>query len=129
MTKGQRFAKDMRKNLGIGTRTRRWGSRVFKGSDMHRMVLDCIAEATHYNGMYSEGRQELFRAAFPALCSYEKHILGGRADAVLIAHLNGLSPWRLCNLLGEMVDAEITNVGQGERFFAAMARSRYAHAA
>lgn len=129
MTKGQRFAKDMRKNLGIGTRTRRWGSRVFKGSDLHRMVLDCIAEATHYDGMYSSARTELFRAAFPALCSYEKHILGGRADAVLIAHLNGLSPWQLCNLLGEMVDAEITNVGQGERFFADMARSLYAHAA
>jgi hypothetical protein len=129
MTKGQQFAKDMRKNLGIGTRTRRWGSRVFKGSDMHRMILDCIAEATHYNGMYGEARTDLFRAAFPALCSYEKHILGGRADAVLVAHCNGLTPWQLCNLLGEMVDAEITNVGEGERFFAAMARRLYTQAA
>ncbi|WP_055693345.1 hypothetical protein [Streptomyces prasinopilosus] len=129
MTKGQRFAKDMRKNLGIGTRTRRWGSRAFKGSDMHRMILDCIAEATHYNGLYSEARQELFRSAFPALCSYEKHILGGRADAVLVARLNALSPWQLCNLLGRMVDVGITNVGEGEQFFAQLRAELYAQAA
>lgn len=129
MTKGQEFAKSMRKNLGIGTRTRRWGSRIFKGSDMHRMILDCIAEATHYNGMYSQNRQDLFRAAFPALSSYEKHILNGRADAVLIAQMNSLTPWQLCNLLGEMVDAGITNVGEGERFFSDMARALHAQAA
>jgi hypothetical protein len=128
-TKGQRFAKDMRKNLAIGTRTRRWGSRVFKGSDLHRMILECIAEATHYDGMYSEARTELFRAAFPALCSYEKHILGGRADAVLVAHCNSLTPWQLCNLLGDMVDAGITNVGEGERFFAEKRTKLYAQAA
>ncbi|MFJ3658249.1 hypothetical protein ACIPPR_33695 [Streptomyces nigra] len=29
-----------------------------------------------------------------------------------------MTPWQLCNLLGEMVGAEITNGGQGERFFA-----------
>ncbi|MFC8583315.1 hypothetical protein ACFUGD_01880 [Streptomyces sp. NPDC057217] len=129
MTKGQQFAKDMRKNLGIGTRTRRWGSRIFKGSDMHRMILDCIAEATHYDGMYSQARQDLFRSAFPALCAYEKHILGYRADARLVAHINGLSPWQLCNLLGEMVDASITNVGEGEQFFNRKRAELYAQAA
>jgi hypothetical protein len=129
MTKGQQFAKDMRKNLGIGTRTRRWGSRTFKGSDLHRMVLDCIAEATHYNGMYSEARQSLFRAAFPALCSYEKHVLGYRVDGELFAHINRMSPWQFCNLIGQMIDAGITNVGEGEVFFAEMARQLYAQAA
>ncbi|MCX4826354.1 hypothetical protein OG883_42700 [Streptomyces sp. NBC_01142] len=118
MTKGQRFAKDMRKNLSIGTRTHRWSSSTFPGSDMHEMILESIAHATHHDSWYGEARTELFRTAFAALCSYEKHIWSGRADAVLVAYCNNLTPWQLCNLLGDMVDAKITNVGEGERFFA-----------
>lgn len=105
------------RHLSIGTRTRRWSSRTFPDSDMHEMVLEPIAHATHHDDWYGEARTELFRAVFPALCSYEKHIWNGRADPVLVAYCNNLTPWQLCNLLGDMVDAKITNVGEGERFF------------
>ncbi|MFF1714343.1 hypothetical protein [Streptomyces sp. NPDC058268] len=119
MTKGQQFAQDMRKNLSIGTRTRRWSS-TFPDSDMHELILKSIAHAhaTYRDGRDGEARTELVRAAFWALCSYEKHIWNGRADPVLVAYFNNQTPWQLCNLLGDMVDAKITNVGEGERFFA-----------
>jgi hypothetical protein len=127
VTKGQQFAKGMRKNLSIGTRTRRWSSSTFPDSDMHKLILESIAHAhaTHRDGRYGEARTELVRAAFWALCSYEKHIWNGRADPVLVAYCNNLTPWQLCNLLGDMVDAKITNVGEGERFFTQyLARNR-----
>lgn len=125
MTKGQQFAKTMRSNLGIGTRTRRFR----KGLDLHADILECIQHAVFDAGWYSETRQELFRTAFGVWQSYNKHIAGHRANANVTSHINALSPWQFCTLLGEMVDAEITNVGEGERFFAEMARRLYAQAA
>jgi len=46
-----------------------------------------------------------------------------------VARCNGLSPWQLCNLLGRMIDAEISNVGEGERFFTQLRVEMYAQAA
>ncbi|MGZ0231095.1 hypothetical protein [Streptomyces sp. CPS1] len=125
MTKGQKFAKVMRSNLGIGARTRRFR----KGVDLHAEILDCIRNATYYPGYYAGERAELFQAAFGAQVSYTKHIAGYRADAAVVAHVNALSPWQFCTLLGEMVDAEISNVGEGERFFAQLRTELYAQAA
>ncbi|MFC5802833.1 hypothetical protein [Streptomyces formicae] len=125
MTKGQQFAKSMRDNHGIGTRTRRFR----KGADLHAEILESIRNATHYNGWYSEARQELFRAAFGAQVSYQKHIAGHRADSQVIAHINSLSPYQFCALLGRMVDAEISNVGEGEQFFSQLRAELYAQAA
>lgn len=125
MTKGQQFAKVMRSNLGIGARTRRFR----KGVDLHAEILECIRNATYYPGYYTGQRAELFQAAFGAQVSYVKHIAGYRADATVVSHVNALSPWQFCALLGDMIDAEITNVGQGEVFFTEMARRLYAQAA
>lgn len=124
-TKGQQFAKDMRKNLGIGARTRRFR----KGYDLHADVLECIRNATHNSDWYSQARTELFRAAFGAAMSYEKHIAGYRADSKVISHINSLSPYQFCALLGRMVDANITNVGEGERFFVELRAELYAQVA
>jgi hypothetical protein len=125
MTKGQQFAKDMRKNLGIGSRTRRFRN----GIDLHADILECIQHAVFNAGWYSEARQELFRSAFGAWQSYDKHIAGYRADGNVVAHINALSPYQFCSLLGRMVDAEITNVAEGERFFAQVRTELYAQAA
>ncbi|MFJ7329004.1 hypothetical protein ACIQVN_22530 [Streptomyces cyaneofuscatus] len=118
MTTGQQFAKDMQKNLSIGTRTRRWSGKP-PDSDMHELILKSIAhaQATLRDGGHSKTRTELVRSAFWAMCSYEKHIWNGRATPVLVAYLNDQTPWQLCNLLGQMIDAKISNVGEGERFF------------
>lgn len=125
MTKGQQFAKTMRSNLGIGARTRRFR----KGVDLHAEIIECIRNATYYPGYYTGQRNDSFQAAFAAQVSYAKHIAGGRADVSLIAHINALAPWQFCALIGDMIDAEITNVGQGEVFFAEMAHRLYAQAA
>ncbi|MGW3427980.1 hypothetical protein ACWDHW_08485 [Streptomyces melanosporofaciens] len=122
MAKGQQFAKDMRKNLGIGTRTRRFRL----GRDLHAEILECIQHATFDAGWYSEQRENLFREGFGAWQSYEKHIAGYRVDSKVITYINGLSPYQFCNLLGRMVDAGITNVGEGERFFNQLRAELYA---
>lgn len=125
MTKGQQFAKRMRTNLGIGTRTRR----MRLGRDLHAEILECITNNAWYPGYYTGDRAELFSLAYGPWMAYDKHIAGHRTDGNLTAHINGLSPWQFCTLLGQMIDAEITNAGQGERFFAAMARTLRAEAA
>lgn len=125
MTKGQQFAKDMRKNLGIGTRTRRHR----KGLDLHAEILECIRNATYYPGFYSEQREAIFRSAFGAQLSYDKHIAGYRVDSKVIAYINSLSPHQFCNLIGRMVDAGIANVGEGETFFSQLRAELYAQAA
>jgi hypothetical protein len=125
MTKGQQFAKTMRNNLGIGARTHRHR----KGVDLHAEILECIRNATYYPGYYTGERAELFQAAFGAQVSYGKHIAGYRADAKVVAHINALTPWQFCALLGDMVDAGINNVGEGERFFAELRTKLYSQAA
>jgi hypothetical protein len=57
-----------------------------------------------------------------AALSYSKHVGGYRIDGTLAAHIQGLSPWRFAALLGTMLDAGVSCTGDGERFFAAMAR-------
>jgi hypothetical protein len=125
MTKGQQFAKVMRSNLGIGARTRRFR----EGTDLHAEILECVRNATYYPGYYTGERANLFQAAFSAQVSYTKHIAGHRADATVVSHINALSPWNFCALLGDMVDAQITNVGEGEQFFSELRAELYASAA
>lgn len=119
MTKGQRFAKDMRKNLGIGTRTplRRLGL------NLRQSILEAVQNATYTTGYYLPAREELFREAAAAMRSYEAHIAGYRVNGDLVAHINALSPWQFCNLLGQMIDAGVTNTGQGEQFFREMGQA------
>lgn len=125
MTKGQQFAKSMRDNHGIGTRTRRHR----KGVDLHAEIMESIRNATFYPGWYGEERQEIFRAAFGAWQSYNKHIAGYRANANVVSHINALSPYQFCALIGRMIDAGISNVGEGERFFTELHSELYAQAA
>lgn len=129
LTAGQIFARDMRKNWGIGTRTRRFDRRKIGGSDFHSSIVESVQNATYESGYYSEQRQEIFRTASAAMFSYNKHIAGYRANSNVIAYINSLTPWQFCNFLGEMVDANITNVGEGERWFADLSRRLHAQAA
>jgi hypothetical protein len=115
-TKGQIFAREMRAYLHIGARTRRFDDRKWQ-QDGHRDVLALIAEANNYPGLHNAEREAIFRTAFAALCSWEKHIDGYRADAALVAHINAMTPYQFCALLGDMIDAGISNVGEGEQFF------------
>ncbi|MFK0045558.1 hypothetical protein ACIQU4_15795 [Streptomyces sp. NPDC090741] len=126
-TKGQIFAREMRAYLHIGARTRRFAKRWT--ADGHRDVMQAIADANNYCGSLNAEREAIFRTAFSALCSWEKHIDGYRADAALISHINAMTPHQFVSLIGDMIDAGISNVGEGERFFAEMSRRLYAQAA
>lgn len=127
-TKGQVFAREMRSYLHIGPRIRRFASTKWV-VDGHRDVINLIAEANNYPGMRNADREAIFQTGFAALCSYEKHIAGYRAAATLVAHINSMTPHQFVGLLADMIDAEIGNVGQGERFFAEMANRLYAQTA
>lgn len=127
-TTGQIFAREMRAYLHIGPRTRRFNSKKWD-SDGHRDVMQAIADANNFPGASDAKRQAIFQTAFAALCSWEKHIDGYRADAVLVSHINLMTPHQFVGLIADMIDAEITNVGEGERFFADMAHRFHTRAA
>lgn len=124
-TKGQNFAREMRSYLHIGARTRRYR----QGRDLHAQILECITNAAWEPGYYSADRQETFHAGFGAWLAYDKHIAGYRANGTVISHIKALSPHQFVALIADMIDAEIANVGQGEQFFADMARRIYSQAA
>lgn len=127
-TKGKIFAREMRSYLHIGARTRRFNSKKWQ-QDGHRDVINLIAEANNNSGMRNTDREAIFRTASAALRSWEKHIDGYRANATLVAHINAMTPYQFVGLVADMIDAEISNVGEGERFFADMARRVYEQAA
>lgn len=124
-TKGQNFAREMRSYLHIGARTRRYR----QDRDLHDQILECITNAAWEPGYYSADRQETFHAGFGAWLAYDKHIAGYRVNGTLIAHIKALTPHQFVGLIADMIDAEITNVGQGEQYFVDMARRIYAQAA
>lgn len=127
-TTGQIFAREMRSYLHIGASTRRFNNKKWM-KDGHRDVMDLIAEASYSPGMRNAEREAIFQTASAALRSWEKHIDGYRADAVLVSHINSMTPYQFVGLIADMIDAEISNVYEGEQFFAAMAHRMYAQAA
>lgn len=116
MTTGEQFAATIRRSMHIGPRTR---SRR-DGVDIKRDVLESIRNAIQYDGYYSEERTALSRAAIGVLHSYDKHVDGYRIDGTLRFKITTMTPWEFVGLLGEMIDAGVTNVGEGERYFAQM---------
>lgn len=117
-TTGQQLTTSLRKSFKIGPRTRDRRD----GVSLKRDMLDSIRNAISYEGFHGPERTALCRAAAGALYSYEKHVDGYRIDGELRAHIVGMTPYRFAAFLGEMVDAGVTNVGEGEQFLARMAR-------
>jgi hypothetical protein len=85
--------------------------------DLHVEIAEAVKRSAFEPGWHTPERQTVFHTAFNAWASYDAHILGYRVSGTVVCHVTGLSPWQLCQLFGEMIDAGITNVGQGERFF------------
>jgi hypothetical protein len=113
MTQGRKLADSLRKNLGIGTRSRRYR----KGADLHSEMIEALRNATVYPGYYTGERHALFAAAWGVFLNWDKHVNGHRIDPTLSRKIAEMSPYRLASLLGEMLDAGVTNAGEGERFF------------
>jgi hypothetical protein len=119
MSTGTEFAKMVRKNFGIGATTRTYR----RGLNMKNEILEAIANSNSYPGYYSEVKSELFRAAYPILNAYSKHVSGGRVDPMVAYEIEMMSPFKFAGFLGEMIDAGITNNFEGEIFFQNMRQS------
>jgi hypothetical protein len=124
-TKGQRFAQDMRHFLAIGTRTRRDRD----GRDLHREIAEWIVTASMQRGTLHPDQEAAFAPAFDAASTWAKDIKNGRGSWMVIEHIDALSPWQFCKLLGDMVDAGVTSTSAGAQYFARMRTQLLAQAA
>ncbi|MEU0818897.1 hypothetical protein [Streptomyces mirabilis] len=115
-TKGQQFAKDMRHFLSIGTRTRR----DRKGLDLHREIAEWVVTAAMQHGTLHPDQEAAFVPAFGAACAWVKDIKNGRGSYLVIEHIDQLSPYQFCKLLGDMIDAGVETSSSGAQYFAAM---------
>lgn len=116
MTKGQQFTQDMRHFLSIGTRTRR----DRKGLDLHYEIADWVVTACMQRGTLHTDQEAAFLPAFGAVSAWIKDIKNGRASYLVIDHINQLSPYQFCKLLGDMVDAGVATSTSGGQYFAQM---------
>lgn len=124
-TKGQQFADTMRYFLSIGTRTRR----DRKGRDLHREIAEWVVTAAMHRGTFPPADEAVFVAAFDAVSAWAKDIKNGRGSWIVIEHINQLSPWQFCKLLGDMVDAGVNTTSAGAQYFAQMRTQLLAQAA
>jgi hypothetical protein len=125
-TAGQTLADTLRNSFHIGTRTGRYGKVFGQRTDLHIAMIESIENAVQYPGYYGPERTAILRTAYAATISYRKHVGGYRVDPLAALHINGLSAYQFAALLGAMVDAGVSNTGEGEAFFARMAREQYA---
>lgn len=117
-TAGQQLAAALRKGHAINSRSRDRRD----GYSIKARMLEDIRLACQHDGYFTPEKTALYRTASGAVRSYDKHVDGYRIDGVLRYRITSMSPWEFAAFLGDMVDAEITNVGEGERYFARMAR-------
>jgi len=120
-TDGQALAAELRRYFRISTRTRRYRKSPVGGrDDLHSRMIEEIEAVCVHGPAFP--RAMALKPGWGAVLSYQKHYLDYRMDPLLRRHIELMSPWRFSALLGEMVDAGVTNVGQGERFFREMGR-------
>ena len=118
-TAGQNLTAALRRYFSVGPRTRHYR----KSTDLHREMVEALIYASQYPGYYSEKTQDALRPGFGAALAYDKHVNGYRIDGTLRFVISEMSAWQFAALLGQMVDASVTCTGDGERFFAEMART------
>lgn len=124
MTSGQELTAELRRYFSVGTRTRRRrkdadGCR----RDLHADMIEAIRFAATQPGYYGERTKKALAPGFGTALAYEKHVKGYRIPGVLAQRINAMTAWQFAGLLGRMVDAGVTNTGEGERFFAEMSRA------
>jgi hypothetical protein len=118
MTSGQQLAQTLRKGFGINSRSRDRRD----GGSIKRDMIEAIENAVALPGYCGPAKTAIYATASAVVRSHRKHVDGYRIDGQLRYHITSMTPWEFAGLLGEMVDAGITNVGEGEVFYAAMAK-------
>jgi hypothetical protein len=123
-TAGQELAATLRRYFTIGTRTRRYRKDPYGcRRDLHADMVEALTLAATQPGYYTPRTEKALAAGFGAALAYDKHVKGYRIPGILAQKINAMTPWQFAALLGEIVDARVTNTGEGERFFAEMARA------
>jgi hypothetical protein len=122
-TAGQELTAALRYYFSIGTRTRRYRPKGDYRQDLHHSMMEAIFNAAWYPGYFTDAQTAALKPGFGTALAYEKHVWGHRIDGTLACHINGMSAWQFSALLGEMADAGVSCTGDGERFFAEMARA------
>lgn len=117
-TTGQQLAAALRKGHAINSRSRDRRD----GYSVKARMLEDIRIACQHDGYFGTEKTALYREASGTVRSYDKHVDGYRIDGMLRYQIVSMSPWEFAAFLGAMVDAGITNVGEGERYFQQMAR-------
>ena len=118
MSAGQELTATLRRYFSVRPRTRRYRN----SDDLHADMVEALRYAGWYPGYFTERTQAALHAGFGAALAYDKHVGGYRIDGTLRARISAMSPWHFAAMLGGMVDAGVTCTGDGELFFAAMAR-------
>jgi len=123
-TAGQALTATLRRYFSVNSRSRRFRKdRYGYRQDLHAAMIEALSNAATMPGYYSEGTQDALKAGFGTALAYEKHVSGYRIDGTLRFAITEMSPWNFAALLGQMVDAGVQTTGDGERFFAEMART------
>jgi hypothetical protein len=117
-TPGAAVTEELRRYFSVGPRTRRYREH----QDLHRAMIEALHLAATTPGYYVERTHTALAPGFASALAYQKHVAGYRVSGKLAQRLNALSPWQFAALLGRMVDAGVTNTGEGERFFQDLAR-------
>ena len=113
-TAGQDFATAARKNLGIGPRSTK------NAAALKRDMLAAVETACTFPKSYGPERTAIFRTAFGVVSGYRKHIDGYRVDGNTRYQIEQMTPYQFASFIGKQIDAGVTNVGEAERFYAAM---------
>jgi hypothetical protein len=117
-TAGKDLTTTLRRYFSVGTTTRRHRN----GSDLHIDMIEAINHAATLPGYFSEKTEAALRPGFGTAGAYIKHVRNFRISGTLAYQINSMTPWQFAALLGRMVDAGITNNGEGERFFSNMSQ-------
>jgi hypothetical protein len=122
-TEGKALAAELRRRFHVGPKTRQRRKDSYGDmQDLRRDMLEAVHHAVVYEGYYSPEVTARLRPGWGPFLAWQKHVDGYRIDGTLRMRLIALSPWQFAGLLGDMADAGVTCTGDGERFFAAMAR-------
>lgn len=120
-TPGEQLAAELRRYFSVGTRTRRRRRHPFGHmQDLHADMIEVIETNNQYPGFFTPTMTEILRPAFAVALSYRKHYGGYRMTPGLHRYIELMSPYQFAAMLGQMLDADVTNVGEGEQFFSAM---------
>jgi 3-polyprenyl-4-hydroxybenzoate decarboxylase len=116
-TAGQTFTKTIRRVMQIGPSTRAHRG----GKDMQKEIVERINLSVAYG--WDAASPEIAAALRPAhmpAYGYAKHIRGMRVSPVTCMAVKAMTPWQFTGLLGEMIDAKVTNAYEAELFFGAL---------